>query len=120
MSRRANDHPNTVAGQYAGQKFIYDILGRQTQTSTVIGIDGSWTALTAENPSGWIYTTATLDEMSRPTQITRPDGNTRHRTYSSCGCAGNITATTTDEQGKTKATVTDFLGRLQESRELDA
>jgi len=108
--------PDGTIGKYTGQRFVYDGLGRRSQSSNVIAIYGDWTPM-PENPLGWLYTTETFDEFSRPQVITRPDNNTRRYTFTNCGCSGGLTASVTDERGQKTETVADFLGRLSESRE---
>gem|GEM_PF-2074565 len=116
IERQSNPHPDGTIGKYAGQRFVYDAIGRRSQSSNQIAVYGDWTP-TAENPLGWLYTTETFDEFSRPQVITRPDNNTRRYSFTNCGCSGGLTASVTDEKGQKTETVADFLGRLSESRE---
>jgi len=122
VRRKGRDHSNAVAGKYSGQQFIFDALGRQTDASNVIAMDGNWNPADEDAPPtglGWIYTDKTYDEMGRPKLITRPDNAIFQYDYTGCGCAGGTTTTVTNERGCQIRTKTDFLGRLVEASELN-
>lgn len=123
VRQRSSDHPDGIASKYSGQQYVFDAVGRPTQTSNAIAINSDWTPRDEDATPvglGWIYTTTTYDELNRPTIITRPDSNTVQYSYAGCGCAGGLTTTVTDERGKKTQTVADFAGRLLEARELNA
>ncbi|MGH9396158.1 MAG: RHS repeat-associated core domain-containing protein [Terriglobia bacterium] len=74
--------------------------------------DGEGRAWTQSNPyrstgdPSYGITTTAYDALGRVTSVTRPDGNVASTSYS-----GNCT-TATDEQGKTRESCSDGLGRL--------
>jgi hypothetical protein len=76
VRRKSNDHPAATVGKYAGQQTIYDKLGRQQDTSTVIAINGAWAPTDEDAPPtglGWVFGNQTYDEMNRPVRLTSPD-----------------------------------------------
>ncbi len=120
VRRKGSDHPNAVTGQYSGQQFKYDQLGRQYQASNVMAVDSNFAILTAEEGSWaqWQFGYVTYDQMSRATQIQKPDASSVFTDYSVCGCAGGQVTTFTDEDGHKQAQESDFLGRLKYAREM--
>ena len=116
------DHLDGVAGKYTIQRFAYDSVGRTTSASNLTAADGglstNYPAWEEDHTYGWLYTTTTFDALDRPTLVTRPDAHTVQYSYTGCGCAGSSTVTTTDERGRKRKVVYDFLGRLAEAHNL--
>jgi RHS repeat-associated protein len=116
------DHPDGVSGKYWMQQFAYDAVGRTTSVSNLTAIDGNYSPNHPEWDEdyyfGWLYTTISYDELDRRTFVTRPDSHTVQYRYTGCGCAGSSTVTVTDERGKKRKVVYDFLGRLAEAHDL--
>ncbi|MDX2040107.1 MAG: S8 family serine peptidase, partial [Acidobacteriota bacterium] len=117
-----SDHPDGTSGKYSIQTFGYDSVGRTKSASNPTAADGG---LSANYPAwdedyyfGWLYTTITYDALDRQTVVTRPDDQTVQYSYTGCGCAGTSQVTVTDERGKKRKTVYDFLGRLSEAYNL--
>ncbi len=118
--RKANDHQfwNGTIFQYAGQQFIFDQVGRQSDTSNQITIIGNWTPHDLDAATGWVYTNTSRDELERLKLLTRQDGNVVQYDYAGCDCGGSATTTVTDELGCQVKTETDFLGRTWKVKEM--
>ncbi|MGH9802557.1 MAG: hypothetical protein ACRD82_19505, partial [Blastocatellia bacterium] len=116
--RKANDHPDGVAGKYAAQKFGFDEMGHRNSSASAIAVNTNW--VPGWEDSAWQTTNTTHDQFDRTKLMTRPDGNTIQNDYSGCSCAGSETRTVTDEVGCKVRTVTDIFGRVETVSELDS
>jgi RHS repeat-associated protein len=116
--RKGNDHPNAIAGKYAGQKFVYDNAGRQIDVSNVTAMDANWNPIDEDAAMGWLFRNFQYDTQGRAKKITSPDGAEINYDYFGCGCAGGTTVTQTDERGCLIKTESDFMGRLYKSSEM--
>ena len=117
--RKANDHPDGIAGKYSGQVITFDNMGHRSASTGVIAVNGEW-APGWEDWAGWQTTNASHDQFDRTTLLTRPDSNNIQYNYSGCSCAGSETKTVTDEVGCKTRTVTDIFGRVETVTELDS
>ena len=111
------DLPNSTGG-YSGQLTFFDVMGRISQQTNLAEMNASW-APSGDDAAGWASTTQTYDWNGRPLLTTNPDGTTREKTYSGCGCAGGYQTTTRDERGRRKRYTNDVLGRLVKVEELN-
>ncbi|HWQ31967.1 MAG TPA: carboxypeptidase regulatory-like domain-containing protein, partial [Blastocatellia bacterium] len=116
--RKGSDHPNAVAGKYAGQKFVYDEAGRQIDVSNVTAMDADWNAIDEDAGMGWLFRNFQYDVQGRPKKIINPDSTEINYDYTGCGCAGGSSVTQTDERGCLIKTESDFMGRLYKSSEM--
>jgi RHS repeat-associated protein len=112
----ASDHPGSQ-GLFSGQYFMYDRMGRLTQTSNPTEMSAAWSP--AGDDAAWVFTTQAYDWMGRPTRTTNPDGTTRILSYGGCGCAGGEATTTQDEHGRKRRLTKDVLGRLSKVEEMN-
>jgi RHS repeat-associated protein len=122
MRWRGREHPNGTPGWFSIQRQFYDSVGRTTSVSNVTAADGGLAPLDGET---WYYTTTEYDALDRPLKIYRQDHTGAFNSYTQfdyigCGCAGASTVTITDERGKKRKQVRDFLGRLAEAHDLTA
>jgi RHS repeat-associated protein len=104
-------HPGSTGG-YMGQLFVYDVMGRMTQSSNPAEITSSWTLTGDDASTEWKWTRQEYDWQSRPTITTNVDGTTTEATYGGCGCAGGVVTTIRDERGRKRRLTSDTLGRL--------
>ena len=129
LDTQANDHPNGLNysgnpnNRYSYQKTMYDAVGRTLQASNVTTVNSSYVAADEDAALGMQYTSTTYDVFDRPLVVTRPDNTVSVPSkvqfdYTGCGCAGGQTTTVTDERGKKRRQLYDFLGRLAEAQEL--
>lgn len=116
--RKANDHPDGIAGKYAAQKFGFDEMGHRNSSASAIAVNAN--RVPGWEDSAWQTTTTTHDQFDRTTVMTRPDNNNIQYDYSGCSCAGSETRTVTDEIGCKIRTVTDIFGRTETVSELDS
>ncbi|HKX28403.1 MAG TPA: S8 family serine peptidase [Blastocatellia bacterium] len=112
--------PDGVGGKFWMRRFAYDAVGREIGRSNSIAVDANSEPIDDDAAQGWLYTATAYDALDRQRVITRPDGNAIRYDYSGCGCAGNSAITVTDERGRRRRTVYDFLGRLKEAHQLSA
>lgn len=118
--RKANDHPDGVAGKYSAQKIGYDSMGHRTDATSVIAVNGEWIPAWEDAAAGWQHTVAVHDQFDRTTQITKPDSNIVQYEYNGCSCAGSEMKTVTDETGNKMRTETDVFGHVLVVKELNA
>ena len=111
------DLPNSTGG-YSGQLTYYDVMGRVSQQTNPAEMNAGWVP-SGDDAAGWVSTTQTYDWNSRPLLTTNPDGTTREKTYSGCGCAGGYQTTSRDERGRRKRYTSDVLGRPSKVEELN-
>ena len=116
---RASDNSST-AGEYRGQAFFYDVMGRPSKQSNPAQIDGQWQPTgndpwaNGEDGNVWVFTLQTYDWKGRPILTTNQDGTTKMFTYGGCGCAGGEVVTMRDEAssgGRIQKSTADDLGR---------
>jgi RHS repeat-associated protein len=112
----AADHPGST-GQYIGQYFTYNNMGRLVAQSNPTEMNSAWTV--TGDDSTWYDTLQTYDWKGRPLVTTLPDGSTRENTYGGCGCAGGEVTTIRDERGRRRKYTMDVLGRLKQVDELN-
>jgi RHS repeat-associated protein len=112
------DHPDGVAGKYSGRKFGYDAVGRTIKSTHLTEVDTGLNPAGDDAATGYLWTNIQYDALDRQDYMTHPDNNTVDYAYNGCGCAGNSTVTVTDERGKKRKMVYDFLGRLKEAHNL--
>lgn len=124
----ASNHPGS-AGGYSGQKFTYDVMGRQTGRTTPTEISNpagapvaDWTP-TGEDAGNWRWSYQQYDWKGRPTVSTNIDGTVTEAIYTGCGCAGGEIVTLKGEQlaegRRTSKTYRDFLGRETKTEVFD-
>jgi YD repeat-containing protein len=75
----AAEHPGSTGG-YVGQKFVLDVMGRQTQQTNPTEIYGSWYPA-GDDVGGWVWSTQTYDWKGRPRITTNQDGKIREVSY---------------------------------------
>ena len=87
----------TYAGNYSGQKFEYDGMGRVARQTNPAEVTAAW-ALAGED-TAWVYTLQSYDWQGRPLTTTRQaDGTTTVVDYgNACGCAGGDVVTVSGE-----------------------
>ena len=112
----AADHPGST-GQYTGQYFTYNNVGRLVAQTNPTEMNSAWTA--TGDDSVWYETLQSYDWKGRPTLTTLPDGSTRENTYGGCGCAGGEVTTIRDERGRRRKVTMDVLARLKQVDELN-
>lgn len=100
----ASDHPTGLVGHYSGQKFSYDVMGRQTGQTNPAEINdprqmtfSQWTPVGDDAAAGWKWATRTYDWKGRPLITTNTDGTASEASYGGCGCAGGEVVTLTGE-----------------------
>ena len=103
------DLPNSTGG-YRGHFTLYDVMGRASQVSNPVEINGGWTQV-GDDAAGLVWTLQQYDWKGRPTQTTNPDGTTKLASYGGCGCAGGEVVTIRDEVGHQQRMTADVLGR---------
>ncbi len=113
------DHPDGVSGKFSIQKYTHDTAGRTTAISNTTAVDGNQVPID-DDAAGYQFTLLSYDELDRQTRITRPDLSSVGLDYTGCSCAGKSTVTITDERGKKRRLVRDFLERLQQAHDLDS
>lgn len=117
LRSKGGDNPGST-GNYYGQFWIYDNMGRLSQFTNTAEMNNLWVPV-GDDASGWTWTYQTYDWKGRPLLTTNPDGSTRENSYSGCGCAGGEQVTTRDERGRRKKLTTDVFGRLKQVDELN-
>jgi len=117
---QGGDHADGVSGKYQIKKIEYDSVGRAIRSTRQTQIDGTWNPAGDDAATGFLWTNIQYDALDRQSNITYPDNNSINFNYNGCGCAGSSTVTVTDERGKKRRMVSDFLGRLKEAHNLTA
>jgi RHS repeat-associated protein len=112
----AADHPGST-GQYIGQYFTYNNMGRLVSQTNPTEMTDAWTV--TGDDSTWYETLQSYDWKGRPLVTTLPDGSTRENTYGGCGCAGGEVTTVRDERGRRRKFTMDVLGRLKQVDDLN-
>ena len=84
-------------GNYSGQVFDYDELGRRVRQTNPAEVTAAWAL--AGDDTGWVYTLRSYDWRGRPLTTTRQaDGSTTVVDYGrACGCAGGGVVTVSGE-----------------------
>ncbi|HKX27213.1 MAG TPA: S8 family serine peptidase [Blastocatellia bacterium] len=118
MRWQGADHPDGSSGKFSMVRNTYDAVGRMIAGSNATAVNGSYVPIDDDATPGWLSTTTVYDALDRPVTATRPDGNMIQYDYTGCGCAGSSTVTVTDERGRKRRTIHDFLGRLKEAHNL--
>jgi YD repeat-containing protein len=112
----SDDGTGTYAGNYSGQRFDYDEMGRLARRSNPAEVTASW-AFAGED-SAWVYTLQSYDWKGRPLTTTNADGTTVEYKYGGCGCAGGEVVTVRDEVGRRQRVTYDVLGRALKTQVL--
>ena len=120
VRRKGGDHADGVSGKYQIGKIEYDSVGRAIRSTRPTEIDGAWNPAGDDAATGFLWTNIQYDALDRQNNITHPDSNPISFDYNGCGCAGSSTVTVTDERGKKRKMVYDFLGRPKEAHNLTA
>jgi len=102
------------AGNYSGQRFDFDEMGRLTRQSNPAEVTASW-AFAGED-TAWVYTLQTYDWKGRPLKTTNTDLSTSEYDYGGCGCAGGEVVSTRDEVGRRQRVTYDELGRPRKTQ----
>jgi YD repeat-containing protein len=108
--------PGTGAysGNYAGQRFEYDEVGRSVGQSNPAEVTAAWEPAAGES---WVYTRRTYDWKGRPLVTTHEaDNTTVEYKYGGCGCAGGQIVTVRDEVGRRQRVTYDLLGRVEKTQ----
>ena len=90
-----SEHPTSQGGLKAAYR-VFDVMGRVSEWSNVIEVNGSW-APYGDDAAGYPYSRQAFDWKGRPTITTNQDGTTKQVSYEGCGCAGSDVVTITDE-----------------------